>query len=79
MRLCGILVLPPGIKLMPLGMEVQCLNHWTTREVPKLCSYPKYAVTVGNSLNVSGPHFAQFQQDSWIRSGLLHVPTHGEA
>ena len=31
---------------------MQSLNHWTTREVPKLCSYPKYAVTVGSSLNV---------------------------
>ena len=23
-----------GIKLTPLALEVWCLNHWTTREVP---------------------------------------------
>ena len=30
---CGILVLRPGIKLMPPAFGVQSLNHWTTREV----------------------------------------------
>ena len=31
---CGILVPQPGIQPMPPALEVQCLNHWTTREVP---------------------------------------------
>ena len=30
---CGILLLKPGIKLMPPALEAQILNHWTTREV----------------------------------------------
>ena len=31
---CGILVSPPRIKLASPAVEVQSLNHWTTREVP---------------------------------------------
>ena len=31
---CRILVPQPGTELMPSAMEVQILNHWTTREVP---------------------------------------------
>ena len=34
---CGILVPWPGIELMSSALEVQSLNHWTTREVPELC------------------------------------------
>ena len=29
---CGILVTGPGIKPLPLAMEVHILNSWTTRE-----------------------------------------------
>ena len=32
---CGILVLQPGIKLMPPGLEAWCLKHWTTKEFPR--------------------------------------------
>ena len=32
---CGILLPPPGIKPRPSAMDVQSLNHWTTREFPK--------------------------------------------
>ena len=32
-KACGILVPWPGIKLTPLALEVQSLNHWTTRDV----------------------------------------------
>ena len=31
---CGILVPQPGIEPMPPALEVQSLNHWTTRGVP---------------------------------------------
>ena len=31
---CGILVPWPGIEPVPPALEVQSLNHWTTREVP---------------------------------------------
>ena len=31
---CGILVLPPGIEPIPPALEVQSLNHCTTRKVP---------------------------------------------
>ena len=31
---CRILVAQPGIESMPLAVEVQSLNHWTTKEVP---------------------------------------------
>ena len=30
----GILVSPPGMEPMALALEVQSLNHWTSREVP---------------------------------------------
>ena len=30
---CGILVPSPGIKPVLLTVEVQILNHWTTREI----------------------------------------------
>ena len=31
---CGILVPQPEIEPIPPALEVQSLNHWTTREVP---------------------------------------------
>ena len=31
---CGILALQLGIESMPPAVEVQSLNHWTTKEVP---------------------------------------------
>ena len=31
---CGILVPQPGIEPTPPAVEVQSVNHWTTREVP---------------------------------------------
>ena len=33
---CGILVPWPGIKLVPLALGAQSLNHWTTREIPSI-------------------------------------------
>jgi len=33
---CRILVPPPGFEALPLAVEVQNLNHWTTREVWRL-------------------------------------------
>ena len=33
---CGILVPPPGIEPMPLAMKMWSLNHWTTREFPRV-------------------------------------------
>ena len=33
---CGILVPGPGIKPAPPAVEMQSLNHWTTREVPSM-------------------------------------------
>ena len=35
---CGILVLWPGMELVPPAMEVLILNHWTSREIPN-CSF----------------------------------------
>ena len=32
----GILVPRLGIELMPLALEAQSLNHWTTRQIPSL-------------------------------------------
>ena len=31
---CGILVPQPDIKPVPHALGVQCLNHWTTGEIP---------------------------------------------
>ena len=36
---CGILVPRPGIEPVPPPLGVWSLNHWTTREVPKLCAF----------------------------------------
>ena len=36
---CGILVPLPGIKPASSALEVQSLNHWTTREIPDLHSF----------------------------------------
>ena len=33
---CGVLVPWPGIEPAPSALEVQSLNHWTTREDPAL-------------------------------------------
>ena len=33
---CGIIVPRPGIKPAPPAFEVQSLNHWTAREVPRI-------------------------------------------
>ena len=38
---CGILVCPPGIEGVPPPVEVQILNHWTTREVPEYSIFQK--------------------------------------
>ena len=35
---CRILVPRRGIKPVPPAVEAQSLNHWTSREVPKLAS-----------------------------------------
>ena len=35
---CRILVPPPGTKPMPTAVEVQSLNHWTTKEAPAMIS-----------------------------------------
>ena len=35
---CGILFPRPGIEPVPPAVEAQSLNHWTTREVPKMPS-----------------------------------------
>ena len=34
---CGILVSQPMNKPETSAIEVQSLNHWTTRELPKMC------------------------------------------
>ena len=31
---CGVLVPQPGIEPLPVAVEEQSPNHWTTREVP---------------------------------------------
>ena len=33
---CRILVPQPGTKLMPPALGAQSLNHWATREVPRI-------------------------------------------
>ena len=33
---CGILVPRTGIKLAPPAVEMQSLNHWIAREVPRI-------------------------------------------
>ena len=38
---CRILVPQPGIEPTPPTVEVQSLNHWTTREVPRTSVQPK--------------------------------------
>ena len=38
---CGILVRLPGIEAVPPLVEVQILNHWTTREVPERSIFQK--------------------------------------
>ena len=48
---CGILVSLPGIKPASLALEVQSLNHWTTREIPNLHSFldPSAILYVGDT------------------------------
>ena len=36
---CGFLMPWPGIKPLSPALEVQILNHWTTREVPDSCTF----------------------------------------
>ena len=33
---CGLSVPQPGIELTSPALEVRSLNHWTSREVPRL-------------------------------------------
>ena len=33
---CEILALQPGVETAPSALEVQSLNHWTVREVPRI-------------------------------------------
>ena len=37
----GMSVTQPGIELKPSELEVQSLNHWTTREVPRLLFFDR--------------------------------------
>ena len=34
-RACGILVPQPGIKPTPAALELQSLNHWSARKIPR--------------------------------------------
>ena len=42
---CGISVLRPGIKPVPLALPVWSLNHWTTREVSPQAVHPDLRLT----------------------------------
>ena len=50
---CGILVSQPGIEPLPLVVKAQSLNHWTTREVPKLKSIICFVFVQISSLTCS--------------------------
>ena len=62
---CGITVPRPGTELAPCWVEVQCLNHWTTREereVAQLCP------TLCDSMDCSPqgpPSMGFFRQEYW--------------
>ena len=36
---CRILIPQPGVDLVPPAVEAWSLNHWTSREVPKILQY----------------------------------------
>ena len=40
---CGILVPRPGIECAPSAVNEQTPNHWTTRELPMLCSHELFS------------------------------------
>ena len=62
---CGLLAPWPGIEPPPLALEVQSLNHWTTREVPQLSSVRCHPTT--SKFNVSQMEFI-FSPQTCFRS-----------
>ena len=52
---CRILVPQPGIKPVPPAVEVQCINHWTTREVPMQAKSLQSCLTLCNPMDCCLP------------------------
>ena len=72
---CGILVPQSAIKSMPTTLEVQSLNHWTTRQVPKegfLCEYVQEGIAAKRFLAVASSKSPVFGRH-WIKSLQIHV------
>ena len=61
---CGILVPQPGIEPSPLALEVQSLNHQTTREDPEIY-FLKRVWVVGKCLDGEGG----WERLEWVRVG----------
>ena len=62
-RACGMLVPQPGIELLPTMVEVQSLNHCTTREVPEygFCNSKFLALgQYGNIMCLSNLHINRY-------------------
>ena len=49
---CGILVPQRGLKPVFPAVEVQSLNHWTSREVPEVC-FSLVTIIISGALNSS--------------------------
>ena len=85
--LCGILVLRPGIKPMLPPVGTQSLNHWTTREVPRLFYFKKIKtlqlelqsalITSPYSLTFLFRNTAELKQASRCPDSQCSPPTQG--
>ena len=66
---CGISVPWPGIKLMPPTVEMQSLNHWTTREIQVEHVFICWAF----SLTVIGLFRNPWKLDLWVIWSPMNV------
>ena len=58
---CGILAPQPGIEPTPLALEMQSLNHWTTREAPGTVKFFDYRWGNGDTKRLSNLLHSQGQ------------------
>ena len=68
---CGILVPQPGIKPALPAVEAQCLNHWTTEEVPHVEGFYTEIFDLDDGCvrvqSENGNHSSYFKQREFVQ------------
>ena len=61
-EVCRILAPQPGMQMMPPAVEAWSLNHWTTREVPRVSLYQTFGLTLSAGIQ-TGTTWGDMESD----------------